>query len=403
MSIISCVFFKSYYYFLICWIIDFITYLINQYKDDTLKYDNMEFIKLNDYLYLISLNISDLLAGFLVLVTYCHTKSEKKEEKKIKPNSIELIYNDLSIKENKLIYIVSLSTLDLIGRSTTFLYHLFLSDKNSLETKETIWLISIDIIARIIFSRIILKTILFKHHYASVILFTIGFLPLIIWGIYQVFTSICPMHILFLIPKNILFAIGDILSKILLTNKFVLPQYLMFWKGLFNFGMHLIIFPIIYFTHIIKFIDDNNNTYFSNYTLSLVLLRILYIILSFVKGFCIMKIIYLFSPHHVAFVNVVTNLTEFFIFFIYKQCEAYLAILNLLCFIIIIIGTLVFNEILILNFFGLNKDVKTNIIKRGEKEKKETLEMNSTIINDTINDEEEANETLKESLNDTSI
>ena len=116
-----------------------------------------------------------------------------------------------------------------------------------------------------------------------------------------------------------------------------------------------------------------------------------------------MKIIYLFSPHHVAFVNVVTNLTEFFIFFIYKQCEAYLVILNLLCFIIIIIGTLVFNEILILNFFGLNKDVKTNIIKRGEKEKKETLEMNSTIINDTINDEEEANETLKESLNDTSI
>ena len=283
MSIISCVFFKSYYYFLICWIIDFITYLINQYKDDTLKYDNMEFIKINDYLYLISLNISDLLAGFLVLVTYCHTKSEKKEEKKIKPNSIELIYNDLSIKENKLIYIVSLSTLDLIGRSTTFLYHLFLSDKNSLETKETIWLISIDIIARIIFSRIILKTILFKHHYVSALLFTIGFLPLIIWGIYQVFTSICPMHILFLIPKNILFAIGDILSKILLTNKFVLPQYLMFWKGLFNFGMHLIIFPIIYFTHIIKFIDDNNNTYFSNYTLSLVLLRILYIILLFVK------------------------------------------------------------------------------------------------------------------------
>ena len=47
--------------------------------------------------------------------------------------------------------------------------------------------------------------------------------------------------------------------------------------------------------------------------------------------------------------------------------------------------------------------MKTSIIKRGEKEKKETLEMNSTIINDTINDDEEANETLKESLNDTSI
>ena len=400
MSIISCAFFKSYYYFLICWIIDFIAYVINQFKDDTLKYNNIKFIKLNDYLYLISLNISDLLAGFLVLVTYCNTKSEKKKEEVRKGNSLKLIYNDLSKKENKLIFIASLSTLDLIGRSTTFLYHLFLNNPNSLPAKDIIWLISIDIIARIIFSRIILKTILFKHHYVSVILFTIGFLPLIIWGIYNVSTSNCPFHILFLIPKNILFALEDILSKILLTNKFVLPQYLMFWKGLFNFGMHLIIFPIIYFTDNITFIDENNNTYFSNYTPSLVLLYILHIILLFVKAFCIMKIIYLFSPNHVAFVNVVGNLTNFFIFYIYNQCETSLLILNLLCFIIIIIGTLLFNEILIINLFGISKDAKTNIIKRGEKEKKEILDMNLSITNDAINDDEEADETLNESLKD---
>ena len=82
MSIISCVFFKSYYYFLICWIIDFITYVINKYKDNNLKYDNIKFIRLKDYLNLISLNISDLLGIFLVLVTYCRTKSEKKKKKK---------------------------------------------------------------------------------------------------------------------------------------------------------------------------------------------------------------------------------------------------------------------------------------------------------------------------------
>ena len=73
--------------------------------------------------------------------------------------------------------------------------------------------------------------------------------------------------------------------------------------------MHLIIFPILYFTETIIFIDGNN-TYFSKYTLNLVLLSILYIIIIFLKDFCIMKIIYLFSPHHVAFVNVVTNLTN---------------------------------------------------------------------------------------------
>ena len=235
------------------------------------------------------------------------------------------------------------------------------------------------------------------HHYISVILFTIGFLPIIIWGIYQVLTSACPMHIFFLIPKNILFAFGDILSKILLTNKFVLPQYLMFWKGLFNFGMHLIIFPILYFTETIIFIDGNN-TYFSKYTLNLVLLSILYIIIIFLKDFCIMKIIYLFSPHHVAFVNVVTNLINFFIFFIYNECDTSLIILYIICFIIIIIGTLLFNEIIVLNLFGISKDVKSNIIKRGENEKKEMIEMNYSVPDDN-NDDEEVDESLTESFN----
>lgn len=196
------------------------------------------------------------------------------------------------------------------------------------------------------------------------------------------------INILFLVPRNIIFGIGDIISKILLTYKFVLPQNLLFTKGVFNFGMHLIIFPILCLTN--KFDKD----IFSKYLV--ILFAILKIFFFFIRGFCIMKIIDRFSPLHVAFVNVVLCLYQYILFMIFDEKNKkviYIFIINLICLIIIIFSTLLFNEIIIINAFGLNKYTKKNILIRAKKdndsENSDSDSRNNSMLSDGIFDKEE--------------
>ena len=181
--------------------------------------------------------------------------------------------------------------------------------------------------------------------------------------------------LLFLIPKNIIFSFGDIISKILLTNKLVLPQNLMFYKGIYNFGMHIIIFFILFYFNKLDF------EYFSDNLILKITRIIINIILLFSKLFCIMKIIYLFTPFHVAFVNLVVYLYNFIYHILFKNyvCNKIILIIIILGLIIVIFGTLLFNEIIILNACGLNLNTKHDILIR---EKKDNIDLDSTDFND---------------------
>ena len=147
-----------------------------------------KYLKEISYICLLSLNISDLFAGFLVLITYFRMKSEKEEEtiKEIKPkksNDVKLIYNDLSKKRNKHSLLLLLSIIELAGRSTDFLFILLINNEIVVSNDTIIWIISIDILSRILFSSIILKTRIYLHHIVAFLIFIIGFLPMTIWGI----------------------------------------------------------------------------------------------------------------------------------------------------------------------------------------------------------------------------
>ena len=229
------------------------------------------------------MNISDLLAGFLVLITYIRSKSARElselNKDKIPSNRYELIYNDLSIKNYKGLLIMIVSTIDLIGCSSNFIYYLIFSEKDyQMQLNYTAWLISVDILSRIFFLKIILKADLYKHHIFSIILLIIGFLPMTISGIINITKENHAWYLLFLIPRNILFPLGDTLSKIILTDKFVLPQQLMFYKGVINFIMHLIALPILLLTKALSFKNEAGTNYFSNFNFKVILLFILNVI-----------------------------------------------------------------------------------------------------------------------------
>jgi hypothetical protein len=370
MDCISFSFYRNYFYFLVFWILDFASTFINYYFDNNID-NNIDKYRANEYLHLISLNISDLLAGFLVLFTELQMKTKKKEEEiKKSKNTQDLIYNDYSNKRNKLVYIFIISITNFLACSFVLFSYLF-SPNDKLEKANFQWLISVDIITRIIFSKIILKTRLYKHHFFSLIIFVIGFSSLTFYGFQNFHKIFMPLAFL----KHFLFAIGDTFSKILLTKKFVLPQYLIFWKGIVVFFIHIFLFIILYSTVEINFSEE---------TAQKLLLRIVSILILLPKSLCVMKVIYLFTPQHVGFLNVVSSLQNYILYTSSKaENKVIELIINIPSFAIIIFGTLVFNEMIILKCYDLDKYTKPGLLE------KEQLDMNSSILKEDLTNEEE--------------
>ncbi len=101
MSLLSCVCFKSYIFILIYWIIEISVSLIKNIKEDSFQLKNIDYE--NQFIDIISLNIADLLAGFLVLYSYCQFKNKTKN--KIHQSKFQLIYNSPLNKNKKRFFI----------------------------------------------------------------------------------------------------------------------------------------------------------------------------------------------------------------------------------------------------------------------------------------------------------
>ena len=291
---VSC--FKSYYYFLVYWILDLSITIVRDLNAD-MEIVNPEYNKGTEYIYISCLNLADLLSVFLVLRTYRKMKSigQREQQKKIKENneknnnSIELIYNDLSIKEHKYSYIFLISLLEFIARCTDLFYILFLNG-TPIRIGEVNWLISIDTIARIILSSIILKSKIYNHHIFSIILILIGLFSMSVCAFQAINKSEGDNwpYFIFIIIKYILLPFEDVINKILLTNGFLLPHYLMLWRGLFDLFFLIILSLIVLIPKWVKF------EYFEQFEgtaaiVNQVFDKVLFTIFSFCKAFCLFK------------------------------------------------------------------------------------------------------------------
>jgi hypothetical protein len=86
---------------------------------------------------------------------------------------------------------------------------------------------------------------------------------------------------------------------------FLLAHYLMFLRGIFSSIIILFLFLILYLT---STIDINYYNYIINCAdFGIELLRkTILVIFTFFKTFCILRIIYIFSPQHVGFCNIIS-------------------------------------------------------------------------------------------------
>ena len=374
MSLVSISFYKTYYYFVIVLSLDLLNKLIKDHFDTI--YSPEENIKIIELFNLICYNIADLLSGFLVLYTYISSRSDKKETivKKKSKNVIQydLIYNDLSIREKKYSFILLISFLEFIGRFSDFFFYLILNI-NRIRDGEITWLISIDILSRIVFSNLILKSKIYNHNILSIIL-TILSLCSMSAGAFIIIKdtelSNWPYFISLAI-KFVILSLEDVINKLLLTDKFLLPQSLMFLRGLFNSIMFAL---FILFIYLMKFMDFsfNINDSKSNIYIQISLI-IVYTFFAFLRSFSVIKVIDIFSPQHVSFINVIFYLFRLLNCRINSKDNIALIINDSLCLFIIAFSTLVFNEIIIIKACGLDENTKNGFLEKEKKEKEDII------------------------------
>ena len=190
--------------------------------------------------------------------------------------------------------------------------------------------------------------IIFKHHFYShqilslIIVFIINLI-----SIFFLFYKTNKLTILFLI-SNIINAHSYSLSYLLV--KYINTTYdISIYLIMFLFGISQLIFSLSDFK---IFMDV-----FKKYYLQCSLLFIDYIFYNFIGFYIIQK----YGPIH-SKICILFSLTGYFVW------KGEFDIFIILILILTIIASMIYLEIIQLNFCGFNKNVKKNIIKRGENE-----------------------------------
>ena len=255
-------------------------------------------------------------------------------------------------------------------------------------------IIHLDIIVRYLFSIFLLKIKVHRHHKFAFFLILINFLILIPTDVTslnndnpRIDKRLTYIYIGFFSVRGILFPLEDVIIKKVFTDDYILPEEIMFFRGLGEFVLIITITPILYFS-----LYRNFTFLFGNMT-KIILTIILYTLSSFVKAYLLLKVIYFFSSQSVSFLivseSITSSIAEIINFF--KDGYDNILIVYLLIEIIVILnttfGTLVYDEIIVIKKCGMDINVAAEIALRGR------LEVNSIgLIEDDDNDDIEEEE-----------
>jgi len=290
-------------------------------------------------------------------------------------------------KIQKCLFIIALTIIGLMTNLFYIIYRLYYNNKN-FHTILDIGKQSIgslfEIIYFLIFGNLILKNKLYKHHFLSLIIMFFNLIILII-SFSAHYKSTTLKVIFYFAIYNCLFCLSYILGKKYLNIFYIQPYDLMVKIGLISLIL-LIIYDVFAF-----FFFGENNTHIhgiilgfkNNLFLSFIFLFLFDILLYFITNLGIWLIIYYLTPFHLI---ISESFSEYLIIIYYainpgeKIFDTRDMIIFFSVYIINIFFSLVFNEIIILNFWSLNYNT-SKYIKIREKDE---LNLMSKNPNDTI-------------------
>lgn len=355
-----------------------------------------------------------LLSLILLPIINILNKSESKEEEK---NKVLRRYHFTIEKEKRskillLIYVISLLEVIYKADDSILMYLRKAKITDKLIEKRAGFIIFVPL-----FSYFILQKKLYRHHIFALILTIIGAIVFHINLIYFDRLDIVKDLIYHLINLffSSFFSLSLVLIKYLMVKFFIISPYnFLLYDGLFCI-INSLFCPLLEYYFVIN-IDDSkkmpnlheeNENYFRNNYLGILLMFrdknwffYFSFFLSFFASFgyfiCNVFTIFCFTPY----LNVLTDfLTPFLLYindFIFNKKENHIGknefIIGFIGFIIVILGAVILNEIIILNFFGLNENTYSNISDRGRIDSFNNQELAPNAGNDDDDDDNNINE-----------
>lgn len=243
------------------------------------------------------------------------------------------------------------------------------------------------------YARYVLSRQINNHHRFAYVLYTFGFI------IFLVFTC------LKLKTSDLLPNLFSILGAIFYSLQYSLMKYLQVnydWPIYFSHiivGTFSVLFSMIGYFASTK-LDENMPIYFSNIKQDKKLFArlIVYVICGITAKVLVAYTIYHYTLMHFVFSSLISGV----VLFIYNNCiktsKIYVIVLSCIAYIIELFALLVYNENVVLNIFGLNKNVGKGLteIEKRERAIREENNIKKKIIYDIeeilYNDEEEEEE-----------
>ena len=307
--------------------------------------------------------------GLLYFISSLREKTEETRdnarEYAERRTSIRLIYNDSNIKPTKQI-ITTFILLFVMASSVSFfdIVEVYSFDRHIFEARFYL------ILFIAILSHIILKIKIYNHQLLSLSIALIGFILLFLPTIFDISKDDINMNILTFV-SSIFFALFVVLIKYLTHKYFISPYLCLLFVGIVS-----TLITFIYF-FIYSLITYNNLSFIVN-SFDFSNLKIgkwvyLYIFIIVVSGSILQTfsflVIYYFSPTLFMVTDIMTPFLLWIINIISDDEETiFNKTVNSVGYFIVLIASLIFNEIIICNFCDLNKYTKKYLEKRQKEE-----------------------------------
>ena len=364
-------------------------------KDCLIYYLSDNYIYKSGQLYGMYIYIFSHLLSFIpYFISKCLSK------RKIKVDTINsdetYIYNDVITQYEDKYFFKQILIVSLFSFFSEAVYYIFYLINNNLDAVTTyslgIYLILNTVVIYLV-SYLLLKTYFYKHHYLSLFINSICFLISLICDIITIINLNKKavnyyINILIRIIRLILLCFLFCYSKKILNSAFLSPYSLIAFRSIHEF-VYLALFtiPLIFIN--IKEFNNNEDIIFKSFMQYLKGIRILYSILLLIDDYLLdlltMFIIHKFSPSHLTLAMIL----ESFLNLLYKVIRNHIEVkkvywsdyVNIGLCLFLFIGSMIHNEIFIINKYGLN--TKTQLYLNNEFiDEKKNLEHMSTDSND---------------------
>ena len=303
-----------------------------------------------------------LCLSFSFLIIY-KIRNKRRKDNKLPYNTINKnFYNSsnstitqISFKE-KFLWILLTSVINYIAYIFFCIY--WMNETNFLNC----W--GITIIFMSLFSNLILKIKLYRHHYLSIIVVVLlGFSYNIAMDKFSKENMKKNYHCyLVQFMTECLISLMNVMYKYLVETKYIISYEILLIEGLIEFVLGIITLIITTSAGIVDNFWDFIDEVDSHEIAILIIITLIQFLLYTTEIIIIVK----FSPFHVLLINILRDYILFFVFFDTKNLAASIYVVFAICICIFMI--LVFIEIIELNFFGLSTMTKKNIILRSKKE-----------------------------------